>query len=585
MLFLHHLHHEPVDVRTGLLGAGKRGISAQIFVGAGLQRHHAELFGHAILSDHGPGQFRGFLDVIGSTCGDGAEDQFFRGAAAGKGGDLVFQFCAVHEVMVVFFHLHGVAQGTGGAGNDGDLRNRGGMALKSSHKGMTHFMIGHDLPLLIGEDLILFLVSGDDDFDAFLQIRLVHRAASHPDGTKRGFIDKVRQIGAGAAGRSPGNGGKVYVIGQTDLFGMNSKDRLTACHIRQFHRNAAVKTAGTQKGGIQDLRPVGGGQDDNAFGTVKSVHFRQQLVESLFPFIIAADGTAAFSLLANGIDLVDKYDAGSFLVGLLEQVTYFGSTHAYEHLHEFRTGNGEEGDIRLTGHGFGQQSLAGARRADQQCTLRHLGADILVFGRIMEEIHDLLKGFLCFLFTGHIGKLDAGLRRNIDFGVGRAETHGIGQPGSATLEHPLKEELSDQDKKDHGEEELRQKSGQPRLLGNDLASKGSTGCLQPVDELRIVHASGLVVLSILRSIGKQDLIRLDLHFLDLLVVHHLKELTVIHFLDLRAHEKGKHGGVEDQNDKQRDAVVQDQRFSVAVIRLLFHMHSHLRTGRAAPSFL
>ena len=123
------------------------------------------------------------------------------------------------------------------------------------------------------------------------------------------------------------------------------------------------------------------------------------------------------------------------------------------------------------------------------------------------------------------------------------------------------------------------------MLGNDLASKGSTGCLQPVDELRIVHASGLVVLSILRSIGKQDLIRLDLHFLDLLVVHHLKELTVIHFLDLRAHEKGKHGGVEDQNDKQRDAVVQDQRFSVAVIRLLFHMHSHLRTGRAAPSFL
>ena len=42
----------------------------------------------------------------------------------GKGGDLVVQLRLVHQVVVALVHLHGIAQGTGGPGDDGDLWHR-----------------------------------------------------------------------------------------------------------------------------------------------------------------------------------------------------------------------------------------------------------------------------------------------------------------------------------------------------------------------------------------------------------------------------------------------------------------------------
>ena len=73
----------------------------------------------------------------------------------------------------------------------------------------------------------------------------------------------------------------------------------------------------------------------------KAIHLGQQLVQGLLPLVVAAV-LAAVALLANGVDLINEDDAGGFLLGLLEQVTDFGSAHAHEHFHELGAGHGRE---------------------------------------------------------------------------------------------------------------------------------------------------------------------------------------------------------------------------------------------------
>ena len=109
----------------------------------------------------------------------------------------------------------------------------------------------------------------------------------------------------------------------------------------------------------------------------KSVHFHQQLVESLLALVVdRADMHAA--LAADGVEFVDENDAGGVLLGLLEQVADAGRPDADEHLHELAAADREERHMRLAGHRPRQQRLAGARRADQQNALGDLGPERLV---------------------------------------------------------------------------------------------------------------------------------------------------------------------------------------------------------------
>ena len=93
---------------------------------------------------------------------------------------------------------------------------------------------------------------------------------------------------------------------------------------------------------------------------------------------------------------------------MLEQITHLGGTHAYEHFHKLRAGNGEEGYIRLAGDGLGKQRLAGTRRAHQQRALGHHRADLGIFAGIVQKVDDLAERVLRLILSGHILKLDAG---------------------------------------------------------------------------------------------------------------------------------------------------------------------------------
>jgi hypothetical protein len=258
-----------------------------------------------------------------------------------------------------------------------------------------------------------------------------------------------------------------------DLLGVHLQYGLPARKIRQLHRYPAVETAGAQQRGIQDVRTVGGGQDDHAAAAVEAVHLREELVEGLLALVVAAEG-AGVALLADGVYLVYEHDAGGLFIGLLEQVAHLGRAHAHEHLHEFRAREGEERYLGLAGHGLGQQRLAGARRAHQQRALGHVGAYLIVFRGVVQEVHDLGKGLLGLLLAGYVGEFYAGLRGDVDLGPGFSEGHGVAQPVGAAG-HFAHQQLAQGDEDQRGQHPVQQYGAQRGLLLHDLRAEGGAG--------------------------------------------------------------------------------------------------------------
>ena len=154
------------------------------------------------------------------------------------------------------------------------------------------------------------------------------------------------------------------------------------------HDDPAVEPAGAEQRLVQNLGTVGGRQTHDALGRLEAVDFAEQLVQRLL--LLGIIPVAVVPGAAYRVNLINEDDTGCNLRRLLEQVTNTACAHAHEHLHEIRTGNGEEGNVGFPRHGLGQQRFAGAGRAYQQRALGQLRADGGVFLGIVEEIDDLL---------------------------------------------------------------------------------------------------------------------------------------------------------------------------------------------------
>ena len=234
-------------------------------------------------------------------------------------------------------------------------------------------MVGNGPFFFIGQDCILFLVTGNDDFDGFFQVIFRCIGSLIPDGAKGGLIDDIGEFRTRSAAGHAGDFFIIDVICVFDFLSMYAKDILPSFEVGEFHRHAPVKASGSGESRVQRLRSVGGSQDDDTVIAFKAVHLGQQLVQRLLSFIIAAN--LPVSLLADGIDFINEDDAGRLFLGLAKQIADLVSTHADEHFHKFRAGDREEGDACFTGYRLGKHCFTGTGRADEKHALRHLCAD------------------------------------------------------------------------------------------------------------------------------------------------------------------------------------------------------------------
>ena len=68
---------------------------------------------------------------------------------------------------------------------------------------------------------------------------------------------------------------------------------------------------------------------------------------------------------------------------------YARRAHADEHLEELGAVRMQEWDVGLAGGGFGEQCLAGAGRAVEQCPFRELSAQLDVLVGVSQDIYKL----------------------------------------------------------------------------------------------------------------------------------------------------------------------------------------------------
>ena len=331
----------------------------------------AQVWGEAVLGEHGTSDLGGVFNIGRRTGGRRTEDQFLgRAAAHGKdqtGEELV---AGVHA-LVVFLGGHGVAAGAA-AGQDGDLVHALNILECPRRKRVSALVVSGDLLLVLGDDLALAARAAHDAVGGLFQGVISNDVAADAGGKQSGLVEHVGQVRTGHAGGALGQLRYVNLFCQRLILRVHAQDLLAAGQVRVGDRNLAVEAARAQQRRIQDVRAVGGGDEDYAFAVTKAVHFYQELVEGLLALIVATAGTGT-ALAAHGVNLVHEDNAGAIFLRLLEQVAHAGGTHADEHLHKVRTGDGIERHAGLAGHGAGKQSLTGTRRAVEQHTARDLG--------------------------------------------------------------------------------------------------------------------------------------------------------------------------------------------------------------------
>ena len=201
---------------------------------------------------------------------------------------------------------------------------------------MARLVISHKTLLALADHRILFLRTHHDPLDRIADLVVAHLGEFTTRRKNGGFIQKVGEVCARVTRCPAGHLVEIDILGQGLATGMNSQDLKTTGVIRTVNGHLTVETAGTQQGCIENIRPVGGRNDDDAGIALETVHFGEQLVEGLLPLIISTT-EASTPLASNGIDLIDEDDAGGVLLGLLEQVTNPAGSDAHEHLDEFRT--------------------------------------------------------------------------------------------------------------------------------------------------------------------------------------------------------------------------------------------------------
>ena len=183
---------------------------------------------------------------------------------------------------------------------------------------MAGLVEGRD-PLVLRRDHVLALRAEDDLVERGVEILGVDGRLVLAGGQQRGLVDQVGQVGPAHADGAPGDPFEVDVGGQRHVADVDLEDLEPALLGGPIDGDVAVEPARAQQGRIEDVGPIGRGQDDHALARREAVHLGQDLVERLLALVVAAAQARAADP-ADRIDLIDEEDAGAVLLGRLEHV-------------------------------------------------------------------------------------------------------------------------------------------------------------------------------------------------------------------------------------------------------------------------
>ena len=173
-----------------------------------------------------------------------------------------------------------------------------------------------------------------------------------------------------------------------NLARVDAEDGLASLEVGVADRDLPVEPSRPQQRRVEDVRTVGGGNDDDAAVRLEAVHLDEELVERLLALFVAERAAAAAA--ADGVELVDEHDARGMAAGIAEQTADARRAHAGVHLDEVRAAGEEKRHPGFAGDRSRQERLAGSRGPDEQDALRDAPADGGKATRFAQEVDDLL---------------------------------------------------------------------------------------------------------------------------------------------------------------------------------------------------
>src|SRR5579884_1802516 len=387
------------DVERGLVGLVDEAGDLLVDAGSGLRADGGVAFGilfhediaertHAELADHAARDVGHVLDILAGAGGDVAKDDLLRRAPAHGADHLCEQFGTAHEIAVFGWRLYGHAE-SHTPGDGLHFAHRVGAGHGTHDDGMADLVVGDDGFFGLVNHAALALRAGHDTQDGLFKVVVLDDRFATPGGEQRALVEHVGEVGAGETG------GLARQIVQGDIFGqrlalrVDFQDGETPANIGLVQHDLAVEATGAQQSGVEDIWPVGGGDDDNVGILLEAIHLDEQLIERLLALIVAAQA-GIIALAANGIDFVDEDDAGRVVFGLFEEVAHARCANADEHLDKFRAAHAIEGDIGLAGHRTGDKRFARAGRADEQHPFGNTSAHAGETFRVLEKFDNLL---------------------------------------------------------------------------------------------------------------------------------------------------------------------------------------------------
>ena len=132
--------------------------------------------------------------------------------------------------------------------------------------------------------------AGDGALDGLVEVALLHGVGAAARGEEGGLVHQVGEIGAGEAHGLPGGAAEIDAGAEAHPARVHLEDGAALREIGAVDVDAAVEAAGPEQRGVEDLRAVGGADDDEPGGGVEAVELGEELVQGLLALVVAADG-------------------------------------------------------------------------------------------------------------------------------------------------------------------------------------------------------------------------------------------------------------------------------------------------------
>ena len=267
----------------------------------------------------------------------------------------------------------------------------------------------------------------------------------------------------------------------------------------------------------------------------------------------AAETGAA--LAANGVNFVNKDDAGRVFFRFFKHIAHARGTNADEHFDEIRAGDGEERHFCLTGNRTREEGFTGAGRADHEQAARDLSAQTAEFARIAQEFNHLDDVRFRFVRAGDIGK------RYLDFvfrnqtGAAFAEGKRAAFAAALNLAGSEHEETDEQQNRQQIDEDAGKEAFFFQRFAADVYLVGA----QIADERAGIGRLGVVGgVAPATAVGEADarVLQVNRRALHLAVIDAVKELRIADLARTAGCTEFAH--LADEQEEQQDEPAPDQ---------------------------